>query len=242
MPTAIRPPLPVSLIFAYPALDFNFGSWMSPNHLKVLRQESMANFKGIREQKDHFSHASPLSVVDDRKVKRKKSWTRSFARLPFVGNTARSEGSKTPKSPKTPGWAQDIPRSTAEPSNMSDTESDDEDHFAPVSNHQRSISDRVQYFIPSSEEDDGSPTQTTATTPAYERPPVKSVLGTRLTVGLHACRLNMLIISSIDDIEICVFWRQNSVRTHDAFHGTLLYVTVFDSYGILLTRNRHRAA
>ena len=41
--TLIPPlPYPYALVMAYPALDFNFTSWMSPDHLDVLRSEQRA--------------------------------------------------------------------------------------------------------------------------------------------------------------------------------------------------------
>jgi hypothetical protein len=185
MPLPIRLPMPISLVFAYPALDFNYGSWMSPNHLKVLRQESMANFKGISQQKDHFSHASPLSVVDDRPPRRRKSWTRSFSKLPFVGSSSRSEGSKTPKLPKTPGWAKDIPRMTTDTPEAIDSDADSDDEGdGPLPPGQRSISERVQYWA---EEDEDMSGGSGAVTPAEERSPMP-VMGTRLTVSC-SCRL-----------------------------------------------------
>jgi len=36
-------PLPVAVLLSYPALDFNFTSWMTPTHLKVLREETEAD-------------------------------------------------------------------------------------------------------------------------------------------------------------------------------------------------------
>ncbi|KAI0305440.1 Alpha/Beta hydrolase protein [Multifurca ochricompacta] len=42
-----RPPtpllLPVAVLLSYPAMDFNFTSWMTPSHLKVLREETEAD-------------------------------------------------------------------------------------------------------------------------------------------------------------------------------------------------------
>lgn len=59
-------PHPVALVLAYPALDFNFTSWMTPEHLQVLRTEqSTSNIPGLEHGKDHMSHKSPLAVVDD---------------------------------------------------------------------------------------------------------------------------------------------------------------------------------
>ena len=78
-------PYPLALVFAYPALDFNFTSWMTPAHLRVLQIEqsqSSTNVQGLAEQKDHYAKRSPLSVVKDvneRRVKRQKSWTGSLS-------------------------------------------------------------------------------------------------------------------------------------------------------------------
>jgi hypothetical protein len=218
MPAPVRLPLPVALVFAYPALDFNFGSWMSPNHLKVLRQESMANFKGITQQKDHFSHASPLSVVDDRKPRRKRSWTKSFSKLPFVGS-----GAKTPRTPRTPGWAEDIPRVSSEPMQMearSDSE-DEEDDDAPTSGHYKSISERVQFWDNETDEEGGQ--EVNPVTPAEEKslPSPLSVMGTRLTVGLFSV-LHTGLTSLTDDFSIGLLRRQDPFSAHDALDGSLL--------------------
>lgn len=78
-------PHPVALVLAYPALDFNFKSFMSPEHLRILRTEqSSHHIPGIEEGKDHMRHKSPLSVVSDVKASpaisnRKPSWTRSLS-------------------------------------------------------------------------------------------------------------------------------------------------------------------
>lgn len=57
---------PLALVLAYPALDFNFNSWMTPQDIRVLRTEqSSRNIPGIAESKDHLSHKSPLAVVND---------------------------------------------------------------------------------------------------------------------------------------------------------------------------------
>ena len=59
-------PRPISIILAYPALDFNFTSWMSPANLRVLRTEqSETHMPGVIHGKDHLSHKSPLSVTND---------------------------------------------------------------------------------------------------------------------------------------------------------------------------------
>ncbi|WWC85387.1 uncharacterized protein L201_000250 [Kwoniella dendrophila CBS 6074] len=94
-PTGV--PRPVSMILAYPALDFNFTSWMSPNNLRVLRTEqSETQIPGLVHGKDHLRHKSPLSVVNDientrRKTgrQRQKSWTQTLSgKLPNIMNPA----------------------------------------------------------------------------------------------------------------------------------------------------------
>jgi len=79
-------PQPLALVLNYAALDFNFTSWMSPDHLRVLRSEqSSGNLPGLKElaaQKDHLKHVSPLSMVGDKRpgmsrgkrLKRRTSW------------------------------------------------------------------------------------------------------------------------------------------------------------------------
>ena len=74
--TQIPLPRPTALVLSYAALDFNFTSWMSPANLRVLQSEqSSGHIPGLAEQKDHFGHISPLSMVGDRKViRRRRSW------------------------------------------------------------------------------------------------------------------------------------------------------------------------
>lgn len=81
--TQISVPRPRALVLTYAALDFNFTSWMSPANLRVLQSEqSSGNIPGIAEQKDHFGHISPLSMVGDRKmVRRRRSWRDTLRNL-----------------------------------------------------------------------------------------------------------------------------------------------------------------
>jgi hypothetical protein len=81
-PTPIQ--RPIALVFAYPALDFNFTSWMTPEHLRVLRTEQSSNhLPGFEEGKDHMRHKSPLSVVSDvdpdKPRSAKPGWGRSMS-------------------------------------------------------------------------------------------------------------------------------------------------------------------
>jgi hypothetical protein len=86
----LKIPHPLALVLAYPAIDFNYNSWMTSQDLQVLRTEqSSRNIPGLMEGKDHMRHKSPLSVVDDsgkRKpateidpLSRKSSWHRSLS-------------------------------------------------------------------------------------------------------------------------------------------------------------------
>lgn len=105
-------PHPIALVLSYPALDFNFTSWMTPTNLAVLQSEASSAFiPGLGQQKDHLSHRSPLSVVDDvhsKRMRRKKSWKRSLS-APFSG----APPSHTPPTSLsgTPASGQSTPRS-----------------------------------------------------------------------------------------------------------------------------------
>lgn len=74
--TQLTVPHPLALQLNYAALDFNFTSWMSPANLRVLQSEqSSGHLPSLAEQKDHFKHVSPLSMVGDRKpLRRRRSW------------------------------------------------------------------------------------------------------------------------------------------------------------------------
>lgn len=115
-PTPI--PRPVSMILAYPALDFNFTSWMSPANLRVLRTEqSTSHVPGIAQTKDHMRHKSPLSVVPDVQKKRtkQKSWGEALSsKLPSLGSPTEEKraGIGAGGSPVSPtSWTTSIPRS-----------------------------------------------------------------------------------------------------------------------------------
>ncbi|KAH7108485.1 alpha/beta-hydrolase [Auriculariales sp. MPI-PUGE-AT-0066] len=99
---------PVAIVLNYPALDFNFTSWMTPANMRVLRREQSdiehtvpvpavqskpqlrrsrsaigregrnTGLAAIAEQKDHYAHRSPLSAVRDVQVTKRKSWTSSL--------------------------------------------------------------------------------------------------------------------------------------------------------------------
>ncbi|OCF55305.1 hormone-sensitive lipase [Kwoniella mangroviensis CBS 10435] len=120
-PTGI--PKPVSMILAYPALDFNFTSWMSPTNLRVLRTEqSETQIPGLVHGKDHMRHKSPLSVVNDidsgrRRSgrQRQKSWAQTISgKLPNLMSPAdeKKPNGGTKSTPATPSTRiKDLPRS-----------------------------------------------------------------------------------------------------------------------------------
>lgn len=110
-PTGI--PRPVSIILSYPALDFNFTSWMSPANLKVLRTEqSETHIPGLVHGKDHMRHKSPLSVVDDGPAQRRtrqQSWGQAIgAKLTLSPMVEKPSASAL--SPSS-GWTKSLPRS-----------------------------------------------------------------------------------------------------------------------------------
>lgn len=164
MPLASRPPLPLALIWTYPALDFNFTSFMPQEHLQILRHESSAHIKAIIEQKEHLKHHSPLSVVEDSaplKHRRKQSWSKSFSKLPFV-HSLKSPGA----TPKTPSARLPLPSPftgasevVSTPTKLDDgAEADNDgegDETDTKSDKEKTISERVQYWNPVSKGSEG---------------------------------------------------------------------------------------
>jgi len=107
--------LPLALVLNYPALDFNFASWMSKDHLKVLRAEDTSGYlssggriddKRVSEHEDYM-HFNTLSMVgsDGREsrlrrsssttagARRNRSWVTTFKGF-AVGD--RSDGRHSP--------------------------------------------------------------------------------------------------------------------------------------------------
>ena len=81
--------LPLALVLNYPALDFNFTSWMSKDHLRVLRAEDTSGYLSsggriddmrVAEHEDYM-HFNPLSMVgsDGREGRRGRSRSLSTA-------------------------------------------------------------------------------------------------------------------------------------------------------------------
>ncbi|KIM26905.1 hypothetical protein M408DRAFT_16757 [Serendipita vermifera MAFF 305830] len=126
-------------------LDFNFGSWMTPANLRVLKAEaSSSNIAGVEEQKAHTDHRSPLAVVSDvseRRVRRRRSW----ARLSLTSLASRLSGSfdendATPRASKRPSLARSKTYQT-----VGDESDEADDEFYPVKESDKPISERVLY-------------------------------------------------------------------------------------------------
>ncbi|KAJ7647126.1 Alpha/Beta hydrolase protein [Roridomyces roridus] len=164
-------PQPIALVLNYPAFDFNFTSWMTPDNLRVLRtEESSGNLPGIKElaaQKDHLKHISPLSMVGDQRstlprrkpLKRQQSWKdtiRGFTSgeeesAPAAPRKRRSTGAL--KSP--PGRRSTFLEPRHRPKSLDGesavdegaTESDEED-FNQYREEDRPLQARVRYVYP----------------------------------------------------------------------------------------------
>ena len=92
---------PVGIVLTYPALDFNFTSWMSKDNLETLRSEqSSSNLSAISESKENLSTRSPLSISceNSTSMNRRKSWSDHLSS--WTSSTSLSN--YAPKSPKIP--------------------------------------------------------------------------------------------------------------------------------------------
>lgn len=58
---SVPPPLPkpLSLILAYPSLNFSFTAWMKPEHLRVLKAQSEVNLQSLRREASDSSDVQP---------------------------------------------------------------------------------------------------------------------------------------------------------------------------------------
>ncbi|EGG06792.1 hormone-sensitive lipase [Melampsora larici-populina 98AG31] len=144
-------PPPVGILWMYPALDFNFTSWMSEENLRVLRHDSSVSELpgGILEAKNHLEHQSPLSVVADRpdasssqgrrRHGRNDTLRKSFANLPSkVATWTRG------LTPKTERRKSEVELRISQPKSPSETESSENDPISAMSRGQ-SISERILY-------------------------------------------------------------------------------------------------
>ncbi|KAH8814771.1 Alpha/Beta hydrolase protein [Flagelloscypha sp. PMI_526] len=167
-------PHPLAIMLNYAALDFNFTSWMRADHLRILRSEqSSGNLPGLRElaaQKDHLKHASPLSMVGDRRLPRRKGLKRQTSwkkRIRTFTGSGTEDDSEPPKPVKRHHKVPSIQRSstatlgrTSEASTgtiigrsraltnpeFADAESSSEDD--DLGEDDRPISERIRYVYP----------------------------------------------------------------------------------------------
>ncbi|KAG6866707.1 hypothetical protein C0991_011366 [Blastosporella zonata] len=155
---------PVAIVLNYPALDFNFSSWMSPAHLRVLQSEqSSGNLPGLNDlaaQKDHLQHISPLSMVKDNKfsshrtkhIKRNRSWKDAIRGLTSSSDKGTKHHKHTPSvltSSRPKVSFKTEPDQTDGEGDLADAESEEEEddvHFEKEEN--RPIRDRVRYKYP----------------------------------------------------------------------------------------------
>lgn len=214
-PEKQRLPLPIAVIWTYPALDFNFTSFMPPEHLRILRHESSAMLKGVTEQKDHMNHKSPLSVVEDdvpqSRRRRKQSWSKSFSKLPgLIGSLKSPNGSPAVGKPKhlpIPGQFTGANGAHAEHGAEADKgaeadhegEGEADEEKWPMQEWEKPISERVQYWNPDRAYDELDQDATSPVKPAEggkrDRAAKKaSTLGTRLTMTSRTGFFNDRII------------------------------------------------
>lgn len=74
-------PKPIGMVLSYPSLNFGFSSWMKPEHLRLLRQQSEVNLDNLAQhQSDLAASASSSSLRSSRR--------RSAASLANVVNTS----------------------------------------------------------------------------------------------------------------------------------------------------------
>ncbi|KAI0684280.1 alpha/beta-hydrolase, partial [Cytidiella melzeri] len=149
--TQFAVPHPLALQLNYAALDFNYSSWMTPANLRVLQSEqSSGNLQGLAEQKDHFKHISPLSMVGDRKpLRRQQSWRDTIRTLTSPVSErptlSRKRVSKQASLPKPNGQTgQHLPEGPTDDSgSLADEE--DESNLDGVPEEERPIRARVRF-------------------------------------------------------------------------------------------------
>ncbi|PPQ99438.1 hypothetical protein CVT24_005245 [Panaeolus cyanescens] len=171
-PEQVYLPLPTAVILNYPALDFNFTSWMSNENLRILKSEQQTSategdllaLREVVEGKDHLRHVSPLSMVRDKKpsrkrIKRRSSWKDSLRGWMSGGDE------EPPKMDKPKRYISSAPgagsKSTSslllsvpDEGSLADAESDDDEaDFGAVKEADKPIKARILYKYP--EDDEG---------------------------------------------------------------------------------------
>ena len=189
--TQLSVPHPVALQLNYAALDFNFTSWMSPANLRVLQSEqSSGHLPGLAEQKDHFKHVSPLSMVGDRRpLRRRQSWRDTLRTLtspaherPPIRTRASSPSLRDIKGaagrPPTLG---SVDAASEEAGSWADVEDDGE--LSAIPDAQKPIQARVRFHpVVSQVESEATPAADASAAAAEAGAPQQPPLGTRLTM------------------------------------------------------------
>lgn len=60
-------PKPIGVLLSYPSLNFGFSSWMKPEHLRLLRQQSEVNLDNLAQHENLTASASESSVRSQRR-------------------------------------------------------------------------------------------------------------------------------------------------------------------------------
>jgi hypothetical protein len=203
---AAQLPKPLALLLSYAALDFNFTSWMSPVHLRVLRTEqssgNLSALGGLAAQKDHLQHVSPLSMVGEKqhsrgkRLRRRQSWRDKL--LEFTsGNEddappTRKRSSTSASRSHTGGRPLFGRRGVSHPilgngedmGDLADAESEeDQETFEQIKEEDRPIEARVRYVYEStSSTTNGSGNVQDPAEPRGAEAKGKEPIGTRLTM------------------------------------------------------------
>ncbi|EKM54507.1 uncharacterized protein PHACADRAFT_123634 [Phanerochaete carnosa HHB-10118-sp] len=194
--TQLAVPHPLALQLNYAALDFNFTSWMAPQNLRVLQSEqSSGSLPGLIEQKDHFKHVSPLSMVGDRRpLRRQRSWRDAIRtltspkseRAPPLHARASAPSrrvTKTP-SPKLTGRSEE---GATDPADEAGSLADEEDgaDLSILPDEDKPIQARVRFHpVVNSLEHERPPADAPSLSGSHEGPgeDEQAPLGTRLTM------------------------------------------------------------
>ncbi|KAI0358414.1 alpha/beta-hydrolase [Trametes cingulata] len=179
--TQIDLPHPLALVLNYAALDFNFTSWMTPQNLRVLQTEqSSGHLSMLAEQKDHLRHISPLSMVGDRKVPRRRRSLR---------DTLRTLAS--PSAPKMPPLRTRHTTSSIKHVSSLDDDSNDEggamgdvedETYGRVNEEDKPLRARIRFNPQVSQIEVQPPTPEPVESHDHAMPQEKAPIGTRLTM------------------------------------------------------------
>ncbi|EPS97754.1 hypothetical protein FOMPIDRAFT_37998, partial [Fomitopsis schrenkii] len=162
-------PLPKALVFAYPALDFNFTSWMTPDNLRILH---------------------PLSMVGERKgVRRRRSWRDALRKIASPTDERAGFTLRHAKESQGRGDA-DEPNGDAEAGEMADVEE------GATKEEDKPLQARVR-FHPEVDERvlERHQREADAMIPGQSEPADQAPLGTRLTMTSRTGYFSDRIIS-----------------------------------------------